>query len=68
MKPLKVGDRVTLPKFEFLSDGVIARVIKSPLHPDAFGYEITLDDKAPNEYAYNAYDVFMFPSDVELVK
>jgi hypothetical protein len=68
MKPLKVGDSVTMPKFEFLSDGVIAEVVTYQFHPDVVGYVITLDDKAPNEYAYNTHTVFMFPIDVELVK
>jgi hypothetical protein len=68
MKQLKVGDRVTLPHFKFLSDGVITEVVKSRLLPNASGYVIKLDEKAPNEYAYDTYNVFMFPRDVELVE
>lgn len=58
---LKVGDRVRVG-FSFLSDGVINKV------HDGFGYTVKLDEKAPNEYAWETDEVLMFEGDLELVE
>lgn len=68
MKPLKVGDRVTMPTVKYLSDGVVTEVFTASQNPRVFGYGITLDAEAPDESAYYGYDVFMPPWLVELVK
>ena len=58
---MKVGDRVKT-RHKFLSDGVIKKIIPH------VGYMVHLDEKAPNEYAYETHDVLLFPEDLELEK
>lgn len=58
MKTLKVGQRVTLPNHDFLSDGYVLKVIKD------VAYIIKLDEKAPNTYAWETDEVLMFPNHV----
>lgn len=65
MKILKVGQRVSIPKLDFLSDGNILKVIKSPF--GAVMYIVKLDKFAPNEYAYNTDEVLMFSDDLEVI-
>ena len=62
MKKFKIGDRVTLPNHDFLSDGVIIKVIKA-----ANACVIKLDEKAPNTYAWETDEVLMFNVDIKLI-
>ncbi len=61
MRDMKVGDRVKT-KHEFLSDGEIIDDV------GGLGYIVKLDKKAPNEYAWDTYEVLMFEDDVELIE
>lgn len=67
-KAFNKGDRVTLPNHEFLSDGVIKKIHFSPVSSKPFAATVKLDEKAPNEYAWETDEVFMYFSDMELVK
>ena len=60
MKNPKVGQRVTLPSHDFLSNGVIKENI-----PSMRATIVKLDEKAPNEYAWNTDEVFMWWVDIE---
>lgn len=62
---MNIGDRVTMPEHPFLSDGVIIKVVSSMLGGKL--YIVKLDEKAPNNYAYETDEVLMFPKDIELV-
>lgn len=62
MSKISCGDRVRLPKYDFLSDG---RIIKEA--PYGIGYVVRLDEYAPNEYAYNTNEVLMFAEDIEVI-
>ncbi len=58
----KIGDRVKHIDHPFLSHGHIIKVVNN------FGYVVyvvKLDEKAPNEYAYNTDEVLAFSSDIE---
>lgn len=55
----KAGDRVKHINHPFLSAGSIKTVM-----PD-FGYIVKLDEKAPNEYAWDTDEVLAFPSYIE---
>ena len=67
MNKLKLGDRVKT-NHEFLSEGFISKVIKSPLCRGVFAYIIKLDVKAPNEYAYETDEVVMFPEEIKRIE
>ena len=57
---MKVNDRVKIIDHDFLSDGYIKRFI--------VGFVIVkLDEKAPNEYAYDTDEVLMFECNLELI-
>ena len=61
---INVGDRVKFTDKPFLSDGYIKKIITS------FGGDviiIKLDEKAPNEYAYNTDEVLSFGNDIEVI-
>lgn len=61
---MKVNDRVKFIDKPFLSDGYILRIV------DSFGapaYIIKLDEKAPNEYAWNTDEVLSFGDDIEVI-
>jgi hypothetical protein len=62
MKKLKVGTRVHIRDHDFLSDGYVKEVIGSSL---ATAYIIKLDEKAPNTYAWETDEVFMYPEHLE---
>ena len=66
MKILNAGDRVRT-KYDFLSDGEIIKTIRYSESVDVFGYVIKLDEKAPNEYAYETDEVLLPPEDVRLL-
>lgn len=62
---MKKGDRVRFTDKPFLSDGYIKKIITS------FGgdiYNIKLDKKAPNEYAWETDEVISFGNDIEVIK
>lgn len=59
---LKVKQRVSIPNHSFLSEGYVLRIL------DGFGYIIKLDKKAPNTYAWDTDEIFMFPDDVVEIK
>jgi len=65
MKMMRMSEEVTsrnscpLSRPPILSDGYVKKVIKG------FGYIIKLDEKAPNEYAWETDEVLAFPSDIE---
>ena len=54
-----VGNRVKT-KHDFLSSGIITAVVED------IGFVVRLDEKAPNEYAYNTHEVLLFDEDIEL--
>jgi len=58
---MEVGDRVKT-KHDFLSNGNIITV------HEGFGYIVKLDEKAPNEYAWETDELLMFEEDLELVE
>lgn len=60
MKEFKVGDRVTIPSLEFLSAGSIIRILKG-----MNAVIVKLDEKAPNEYAWETDEVLMWMVDLE---
>ena len=60
MKKFKVGDRVTMPSLEFLSAGSIIRILKG-----MNAVIVKLDEKAPNEYAWETDEVLMWMVDIE---
>lgn len=60
MKKFKVGDRVTIPSLEFLSAGTIIRILKG-----MNAAIVKLDEKAPNEYAWETDEVLMWMVDLE---
>lgn len=60
MKKFKVGDRVTIPSLEFLSAGSIIRILKG-----MNAAIVKLDEKAPNEYAWETDEVLMWMTDLE---
>lgn len=60
MKKFKVGDRVTIPSLEFLSAGSIIRILKG-----MNAAIVKLDEKAPNEYAWETDEVLMWIVDLE---
>lgn len=60
MKKFKVGDRVTIPSLEFLSAGSIIRILKG-----MNAVIVKLDEKAPNEYAWETDEVLMWMVDLE---
>ena len=57
---MKVGDRVKT-RHEFLSEGTVLKDI------EGLGYIVKLDEKAPNEYAWNTDEVLLFPNDLEII-
>ena len=52
---LKINDRVTIKDHDFLSDGYVLKVLKN-----ASACVIKLDEKAPNDYAWETDEVLMF--------
>lgn len=61
---MKQGDRVKFTDKPFLSNGYIKKIITN------FGSDvliIKLDEKAPNEYAYNTDEVVSFGNDIEVI-
>lgn len=66
-KTFKEGDRVTLPNHEFLSGGVIKNIHFSAVSSKLYAATVKLYEKAPNEYAWETDEVFMYFSDMELV-
>lgn len=60
MKKFKVGDRVIIPSLEFLSAGSIIRILKG-----MNAVIVKLDEKAPNEYAWETDEVLMWMIDLE---
>jgi len=56
---LKLGTRVRYLDHPFLSDGYVKQVIKG------MGYIIKLDEKAPNEYAWDTDEVLAFREWIE---
>lgn len=56
---MRPGDRVKT-KHKFLGDGEITRVIPG------VGYLVRLDEKSPNDYAYETKDILLFPEDLEV--
>lgn len=61
---MKINDRVKFINKPFLSDGYILRIFVSFGAPT---YIIKLDEKAPNEYAWNTDEVLSFGSDIEVI-
>ncbi len=57
---MKVNDRVKIIDHDFLSDGYIKRFIGGMAI-------VKLDEKAPNEYAYDTDEVLMFECNLELI-
>ena len=55
----KIGDRVKHIDHPFLSAGSIKAVIQG------FGYIVKLDEKAPNEYAWDTDEVLAFSEYIE---
>ena len=64
---MKVGDRVKT-KYDFLSDGNIKEVVDSWNGALEDAYIVKLDEKAPNKYAWNTDEVFMWAGDLELME
>lgn len=58
---MNIGDRVKILNHDFLSDGFIKDVIEGC-------YIIKLDEKAPNEYAWDTDEALMFGINLELIK
>lgn len=61
MAKFKVGDRVSIPSRDFLSNGEIIKLLR-----EINAAIVKLDEKAPNEYAYNTDEVLMWFVDLEL--
>jgi hypothetical protein len=55
-----------MPNHPYLSDGNV-KTVHEGFGGCNVGYVIKLDEKAPNEYAYDTDEVLMFPCDIELV-
>lgn len=64
---MKQGDRVRFTNKPFLSNGYIKKV-HAGLTQDTRIYTIKLDEKAPNEYAYETDEVISFGGDIEVIK
>ena len=64
---MKIGDRVKFTDKPFLSDGYI-KEINAGITKDVRIYIIKLDEKAPNEYAYETDEVLSFGHDIEVIK
>lgn len=64
MSDIKAGQRVKFIDKPFLSDGCVKKVVRS------FGskyYIIKLDEKAPNEYAWETDEVLSFGCDIRVI-
>ena len=57
---MQIKDRVKILNHPFLSDGYIKDIIEGC-------YIIKLDEKAPNEYAYETDEVLMFGINLKLI-
>lgn len=57
----KIGDRVCIPSLDFLSNGEIIKT-----HRAMNAAIVKLDEKAPNEYAWETDEVLMWLVDLEL--
>jgi hypothetical protein len=62
---MKQGDRVRFTDKPFLSDGFIEKITTS-FSGDI--YIIRLDEKAPNEYAWETDQVLSFGNDIEVIE
>ncbi len=60
---MKIGDRVKT-KLPFLSNGEIIDSINYLDDGKVFLYRVLLDEKAPNEYAYNTNIVVLNPDEL----
>lgn len=60
------GDRVKFTDKPFLSNGTVIDWKYS--RPPSKVYIIKLDEKAPNEYAYETDEVLSFGHDIEVIK
>lgn len=63
MESLSVGDRVSTA-VDRMSDGTINAVRPCG---SRFIYGVTLDEKAPREFAWNTDEVLLISEDVELI-
>lgn len=64
---MKQGDRVKFTDKPFLSDGYIKEV-HAGITQNQRIYIIKLDEKAPNEYAYETDEVISFGDDLEVIE
>jgi hypothetical protein len=64
MKDLDIGTRVSTTH-NFLSDGVIKDLIKSYCGSYVVYYLIKLDEKAPNQYAWETDEVLLDRSEIK---
>ena len=62
---LKINDRVRFTDKPFLSDGFIYKVLGNSSDPI---YVIKLDERAPNEYAWETDELISFGDDIEVIK
>lgn len=58
---MNIGDRVKT-KHKFLSEGTLKK--KVPY----VGWIVKLDEKAPNEYAWDTDEVLLFDGDIEVIE
>lgn len=63
MKRFKKYQRVKFKDKDFLSNGYIKKVVGGGA--DFIAYIVKLDEKAPNEYAYETDEVMAFADDIE---
>ena len=62
----KLYQRIRFTDKPFLSDGRIIKIRESFIGNKA--YIIKLDRKAPNEYAWDTYEVLSFGDDIEILE
>jgi hypothetical protein len=63
---MKLNTRVRFKDKPFLSDGYIYEIIEG--YDGADAYIIKLDEKAPNEYAWETDEVLSFGNDIEEIE
>jgi len=62
---MNIGDRVRFKDHPFLSDGNISDIYPNP--PSSAWYTVKLDEKPPNEYAWNTDEVLAFDDQIEVI-
>ena len=67
MSDFKVGQRVRFTDKPYLSEGYVKEIVRSPFGPAAW-HIIKLDEKAPNEYAWETDEVLSLGDDIEAIK